>query len=85
MGRQCRTGSDGVVLLPTAAPSHPPLPYLCAAASLSLLACGSVYLLGAVTCIGVIKNGRWLLGWVGWRGGWWIVHEWGVFVACKGI
>ena len=28
-----------------------------AAASVSLLVCGSVYLLGAVTCIGVIKSG----------------------------
>jgi amino acid transporter len=28
-----------------------------AAASLSLLVCGSVYILGAVTCIGAIKSG----------------------------
>jgi hypothetical protein len=29
-----------------------------AAASLSLLVCGTVYILGAVTCIGFIKNGK---------------------------
>ena len=34
------------------------------AASGSLLACGGLYLLGALTCIGVIKNG----GWGGWAG-----------------
>ncbi|KAL4440625.1 hypothetical protein ABPG75_003626 [Micractinium tetrahymenae] len=37
---------------------HKSLQLYRSAASLSLLVCGSVYILGAVTCIGVIKNAK---------------------------
>ncbi|KAL4420048.1 hypothetical protein ABPG77_007487 [Micractinium sp. CCAP 211/92] len=37
---------------------HKSLQLYRSAASLSLLMCGSVYILGAVTCIGVIKNAK---------------------------
>ncbi|EFN53987.1 hypothetical protein CHLNCDRAFT_135951 [Chlorella variabilis] len=37
---------------------HKSLELYRSAASLSLLVCGSVYILGAVTCIGVIKNAK---------------------------